>query len=94
MQHLFFANNWCVRNVRQCFLLPCPACSSATSGDGRDDELALIDTSKLVFADESLFWDIRRESSSAKDASRGAESMPFDQDNKLHKLSVLCNKAS
>jgi len=49
---------------------------------------------KVIFAEESLFWDIRRESSSAKDASRGAESMPFDQDNKLHKLSVLCNKAS
>ena len=48
----------------------------------------------MIFADESLFWDIRRESSSAKDASRGAESKPFDQDNKLHKLSVLCNKAS
>ena len=63
------ANYWCVRNVRQCFLLPCPACSSATSGDGRDDELALIDTSKLIFADESLFWDVRRESKSARDAS-------------------------
>ena len=48
----------------------------------------------MIFADESLFWDVRRESTSARDASRNAESMPFDQDNKLHKLSVLCNKAS
>ena len=83
------ANYWCVRNVRQCFLLPCPACSSATSGDGRDDELALIDTSKLVFADESLFWDIRRESSSARDASRNAESTPF-QTNTTRFTSAPC----
>ena len=47
---------------------------------------------KLIFADESLFWDVRRESKSARDGFRGTESMAFPHNNTLHRLSVQCTK--